>query len=251
VEDVHFLAHSAGAQVVTTFFSDPDSGVARLFDRPFPTATQSSQLLRLRTITLLNPDTKLSDFVVSDFKSMRRFCDHITVVGDRKDVALKWSERANGLLFSFKFIQTWFRLGCIPRSRSSLQRCCAEGCCQRNRHGQDRAFSHMPAVGRSIFSLYVFEEVDDDYDEEEGDHPPHAHSRHHRKWLDVDAIDTSSMETNVHQMRHAYFDLNKILVEDLHELIVTGKRASERSLLLHREGNIFSFCQAPACVVNQ
>lgn len=72
-----------------------------------------------------------------------------------------------------------------------------------------------------------------------------------RKWLDVDVIDTSSMETNVHQLRHAYFDLNKILVEDLHELIVTGRRAAERSLLLHREGNIFSFCQAPACVVNK
>lgn len=75
--------------------------------------------------------------------------------------------------------------------------------------------------------------------------------RYRRRWLDLDAIDTSSMEQNVHQLRHAYFDLNKILVEDLHELIVTGKRAGERSLLLHREGNFYSFCQAPACVVNR
>jgi hypothetical protein len=69
-------------------------------------------------------------------------------------------------------------------------------------------------------------------------------------WLDVDVIDTTWMDQNVHALRHSYFNLNPVLVEDLHDIVVTGKRAAERSLLLHREGNIFSYCSAPQCVVN-
>jgi len=69
--------------------------------------------------------------------------------------------------------------------------------------------------------------------------------------LDLDAIDTTWMETNVHAIRHNYFNLNPVLMDDLRELILTGRRAAERSLLLHREGNIYTYCQAPSCVVNE
>jgi hypothetical protein len=169
-------------------------------------------------------------------------------------------------------LRRWFRLRC-RRPWASCARQCINGSCRPHRHGSDRLFSRVLTVGKNIFSLYVRDlraksSRTSSVDEEGGSvlqqvgtssfDPMDANAssqpvprRHAKKWLDLDAIDTSSMETNVHQLRHAYFDLNKILVEDLHELIVTGKRAAERSLLLHREGNIFSFCQAPACVVNQ
>lgn len=298
VRDIHFLAHSAGSRIVTSGLRNGEHGERTALSKLFVDASSSrSDLLRLRTITLLNPDCPLNSFLARDFKAMRRVCDHITVVGDTKDGALYWSERANGFASTLQFIRQWFRCGCVPRRKRSYAICCracAEGCCRPYRHGVDRPFSNTLAVGRNIFSLYVREgssrsrssvaalnrtslssssssskraaatwldgddDDDSEADEEQDEHDEHRpyrypqhQSRHHKKWLDVDVIDTSSMETNVHQLRHAYFDLNKILVEDLHELIVTGKRAAERSLLLHREGNIFSFCQAPACVVNE
>eukprot|EP00992_Anisonema_acinus_P010910 TRINITY_DN6970_c0_g1_i3.p1 TRINITY_DN6970_c0_g1~~TRINITY_DN6970_c0_g1_i3.p1 ORF type:complete len:147 (-),score=22.50 TRINITY_DN6970_c0_g1_i3:140-580(-) len=69
-------------------------------------------------------------------------------------------------------------------------------------------------------------------------------------WLDMDVIDTSWMENNVHTVRHNYFTLNRELVEDLRELIVARKRATVRDRLLHRTGNVYSFLAAPSCVVN-
>ena len=71
-----------------------------------------------------------------------------------------------------------------------------------------------------------------------------------KMWLDLDAIDSTSLDSNVHPLAHNYFNLNGVLRNDLHELIVTGRRAAERSTLLHREGNIFSYASAPSYVVN-
>ncbi|KAH9261258.1 hypothetical protein BASA81_000962 [Batrachochytrium salamandrivorans] len=269
VRDIHFLAHSAGAQVVASGFTANAGGEAAdrtPLSKLFAENNQSSySLLRLRTVTFLNPDTPLSQFIHQDFRAIRRVCDHITIVGDSKDGALYWSEMANGVALTIQFLRRWFRCGCVPRTRRSCNVCCrvyAQGCCRPHRHGTDRPFSSQLAVGKNIFSLYLRDDrplLDDQDDEDVQDEPEDDDDdeeqaftrRSQKRWLDVDVIDTSSMETNVHQLRHAYFDLNKILVEDLHELIVTGKRAAERSLLLHREGNIFSFCQAPACVVNE
>ena len=58
------------------------------------------------------------------------------------------------------------------------------------------------------------------------------------------------MEPNTNTSYNHNFNSNRTLVEDLVELVVTGKRAVDRSLLLRREGNIFSYCSAPSCVVN-
>jgi hypothetical protein len=49
-------------------------------------------------------------------------------------------------------------------------------------------------------------------------------------------------------LRHSGFNVNPILLKDLEELIVTGRRAAERSTLLYREGNMYSYCHAPSFV---
>ena len=70
-----------------------------------------------------------------------------------------------------------------------------------------------------------------------------------RQWLDIDVIDSSNIDTNVAQWRHSAFNVNPILLKDLEELIITGRRAINRSTLIHREGNIFSYAHAPSFIV--
>jgi len=74
-------------------------------------------------------------------------------------------------------------------------------------------------------------------------------------WLDMDVIDTTFMDANVHAIRHNYFNLNRWVVDDLREIILTRKRAERReSRMLRRneteEGNVFNFLAAPGHIVN-
>ena len=66
-------------------------------------------------------------------------------------------------------------------------------------------------------------------------------------WMDLDAIDTTGLDTNIAGIRHSAFNLNPSLFRDIDELITTGKRAIDRSLI-YRDGNVFSYCSAPSFV---
>lgn len=69
--------------------------------------------------------------------------------------------------------------------------------------------------------------------------------------LDIDVIDTSYMDANVQPMRHNYFNLNHGLVEDIRDLLVTQRRAHQRTSRLEwLGGNVFAFLVAPSHVVN-
>lgn len=69
--------------------------------------------------------------------------------------------------------------------------------------------------------------------------------------LDIDVIDTSYMDANVHSMRHNYFNLNHGLIEDIRDLLVTQRRAHQRTSRLEWLGsNVFAFVVAPTHVVN-
>ena len=63
----------------------------------------------------------------------------------------------------------------------------------------------------------------------------------------TDVIDTTGLDTNIADIRHSAYNLNPSLLRDLEELVSTGKRAMDRSLL-YREGNMFSYCNAPSFV---
>ena len=67
-------------------------------------------------------------------------------------------------------------------------------------------------------------------------------------YLDLDVIDTSSLDANVHGLRHAYFNLNPFIVDDLAEIVTMRKRACMRLKLTHCVGNVWTFLAAPGHV---
>ena len=70
--------------------------------------------------------------------------------------------------------------------------------------------------------------------------------------LDLDVIDVSWMDMNVHSMRHNFFNVNRWMVDDLREIITTQARARLRtSRMTHRFGNVWSFLAAPRHIVNE
>lgn len=67
------------------------------------------------------------------------------------------------------------------------------------------------------------------------------------RYLDVDIIDNTSLEQNINAIRHSYFALNSMLVQDLLQIIHLGRgRAKERGRLRKRVGNVWSFLAAPS-----
>jgi esterase/lipase superfamily enzyme len=77
--------------------------------------------------------------------------------------------------------------------------------------------------------------------------------------LDMDVVDTSWMDANVHNIRHNIFNLNRWVIDDLREIFTERKRARQRSSRMMKrerggvegaEENVFVFLAAPAHVVN-
>ncbi|KAG0195854.1 hypothetical protein BGX28_000523 [Mortierella sp. GBA30] len=79
--------------------------------------------------------------------------------------------------------------------------------------------------------------------------------------LDVDVIDTTSLDVNIHSIRHNFFNLNRMLVDDLYDVVVLGRRAKEREGRLSsrwtfspegiENGEVYTFLCAPSYVVNK
>jgi hypothetical protein len=69
--------------------------------------------------------------------------------------------------------------------------------------------------------------------------------------LDMDIVDTTELDMNIHLARHSYFNLNKYIIDDLTEIIVHERRAREReSSLVLIKGNVYGFLTAPSYVMN-
>ena len=68
--------------------------------------------------------------------------------------------------------------------------------------------------------------------------------------LDVDVIDTTSLDNNVRLDRHSYFSVNKYVVDDIMDIVISQKRASGREYRLVSVGsNVYSILSAPSFVV--
>ncbi|CAG8609311.1 1883_t:CDS:2, partial [Diversispora eburnea] len=72
------------------------------------------------------------------------------------------------------------------------------------------------------------------------------------KLMNIDLIDTTQLDVNIHKIRHNFFNLNRLLVDDLCDIIIIGKRARERKSRLSRkvrgvgpEGVVYTFLVAP------
>jgi esterase/lipase superfamily enzyme len=68
-------------------------------------------------------------------------------------------------------------------------------------------------------------------------------------FLDIDIIDTGDLDSNMSERHHSFFNINRLMVDDLYDLIVTGKRAEERTSRLKQTGNVFRFTILPSSVV--
>ena len=258
IDHVHFMSHSMGVQTLLGAFRNKDDGTSSEVSNCFRLAdtddgADEDTLMTCKSITMLNPDFPLAAFVDHAFLSIRRVCSHITIVGDRGDQALWYSQLINGSAKYFGYSQPDILNGTEDLT------------------GPPKQF-HQRVMGRHIDALHTAEhDLDEPMDKDKGKamDQEHAVAMDHRmlfqkrrsqlsmatsdrsmdhRWLDVDVIDTTLLDTNIKDLRHSGFNVNPILLKDLEELIVTGRRAAERSTLLYREGNVFSYCHAPSFV---
>jgi len=69
--------------------------------------------------------------------------------------------------------------------------------------------------------------------------------------LDIDLIDTGDLDRNTNSSFHAFFNINRLMVDDLWDLIVLRKSARERTSRLKRAvGGIYRFCILPSSVLS-
>ena len=81
--------------------------------------------------------------------------------------------------------------------------------------------------------------------------PPSAPPGYRNQPLDMDVIDVSWMDNNVHSLRHSFFNVNRWIIDDLREILSTQRRARDRTArMTHRFANVYSFLAAPSYVVN-
>mmetsp|Transcript_54972 Transcript_54972/g.134798 ORF Transcript_54972/g.134798 Transcript_54972/m.134798 type:complete len:140 (+) Transcript_54972:3-422(+) len=67
--------------------------------------------------------------------------------------------------------------------------------------------------------------------------------------FDIDIVDTSDLQLNIGWQSHAFFNVNRSMVDDLASLIVENKAASERRERLRRIGGVYRFSLLPKGVV--
>mmetsp|Transcript_34282 Transcript_34282/g.54915 ORF Transcript_34282/g.54915 Transcript_34282/m.54915 type:complete len:742 (+) Transcript_34282:291-2516(+) len=224
IKGIHILTHSMGVQPLLGAFKAQENGeiseVAALLLGENPT-------MKCLSITLLNADYPLTAFIHRGFQTLRQVCSLITLVGNKKDSALFWAVISAHLLKN---------IVCKLPPKHML--------------GEGDFETSFKSLGREVSQLYR-KDADDTKGVYRKEPNPLLREHQMREWLDLDVIDTTWVDTNVHKLRHNYFSLNPALIDDLHELFTTKQRAMHRSSLLHREGNVYSYTQAPSCVVNQ
>jgi hypothetical protein len=282
VRNVHLMSHSMGVLTLVGSMVDKNDGSRSDCSLCFQLTPdcddttppedrneageqlEEKRLLLCRTITLLNPDFPLIPFQEHAFCSIRRICKTITVVGDKNDGALFWSQTVNGIAVRYGYRQPD---AILPNDSNKMQ------------------LKQLLTVGKCISSLYFPEDVasqrniiEHDYLIFKDDAPLLLRGTEdqvqEKYWMDLgtltyvslisitkkctlplkflnfratDVIDTTGLDTNIADIRHSAYNLNPSLLRDLEELVSTGKRAMDRSLL-YREGNIFSYCNAPSYV---
>ena len=252
------------------------SGPAPVGPPPVGPPPPPRRRLRLLTTTLMNPDTDLDRFVGVDYGRLRALCDHITVYADHSDRALWYSElfnrwRALGrrpFELHANELGTAVEAGGSPAERSPAER----SPCGRSYSPCGRSYG-LPPPRRQCTPTAGEEELTRARapvgTPPVGTPPalpalPALPSRRRARGapprppagkffvpLDVDVIECSWMDGNIHSMRHLFFNLNRHAVDDLREIFTTRNRARARtSRITHRFANVYSFLAAPSHVVN-
>lgn len=191
ITKVHILCHSLGGRVVMSAVSRFDQVFKPQGDSAASTSQPFGQDYRIQlgSVTLINPEASLSQFVKYQYDTIKTYTDLITLYSNKQDVAL----------FAAEFVN-WEKM-----------------------------------LGKSVHGL----------------HREILTAEEELIYLDMDVVDTSDLDVNMSGARHAYFNLNKFIVDDICDVIQNGKRALERGhRLLAMEGNVFGILSAPSYISN-
>jgi hypothetical protein len=233
---LHVIGHSMGAR---TFLSSLPKLTQVLTLAPGAQQTASpgdapGKKIPLATTLLMNPDSPIDRFVSIEFARLRRVCDHITLYADHSDGALWWSE----------IVHREKSLGKTPAGLVQVVDAATE--MPPISPNEPRSVRSSIGVVREHVSFGV-----DGTQRPERKAPPIAPEGKRVMPLDMDVVDVSWMDNNVHSVRHNFFNINRWMIDDLREIIITQKRARHRSArMTHRYANVWSFLAAPSYVVN-
>ncbi|CAD2109674.1 hypothetical protein YYG_02369 [Plasmodium vinckei petteri] len=345
IKQIHIITHSMGTRMFLLSFHDiVKGGLFSTIDEE-DNVENNQNKMKLITLTMMNPEYSLNDFVNKEYIFLRSYCTVISIYCDSNDKALKWAEIFSGTkslgknVFDLNVSKNNFSKWSISSSENNVfdsnkldcysiqidNKKCKKGVkndntnykyssshfdwenCEMASEKQKNTittcvkssmnkflnlsrFCYIKQkkieIKKDVYSSNI--SVDNEYVDQaakyntdykssfEGNHnkqnniplktnlhhqPPMFRNtllvftgiepnycyRDNRDWLDVDVIDTTWLGSNVHTLRHSYWSLNREIIEDIRELIVTRKRARQRtSRLDRREGNVWVYRVAPS-----
>ncbi|KAG3080924.1 hypothetical protein PI124_g19289 [Phytophthora idaei] len=264
---LNIIAHSMGARV---FFNSLNKGLLEevfLSTGSHTNIHRSTKKLELSTLTFCNPDYDRNDFVQygGGYDRARHFCSHITLYADSMDGALFYLEYLSMKSIAGPLNYSLGRRGHMihrdPEENEVAGRSDTQFLNWQNKdlasaQDLDLAYAavnqraNYPGVASFAYNRSRTHPTDDKsapYGTTRGEEDTPLH------YLDMDVIDTTWMDNNVHAIRHNYFNLNPTIVDDLRHLVVLKKRASSRPGLLKTTSaeNVYIFLVAPSHVKNK
>lgn len=198
-----------------------------------PSGAADAGKLRLATAVLMNPDSPLDKFIDNDFARLRHLCEHITLYADQADGALAWSEIVNrqrslgkqpfALNHRVNTDTTWS--GMVRHLGARLESEMREGMATISRtitgpssatspganSGPRRETPQMgrPAVRRATAAAAAGAAA------RWGRRGAAAEDEVELNPLDMDVIDVSWMDNNVHSLRHNFWNINRCAADGL------------------------------------
>ncbi|DAZ98688.1 TPA: hypothetical protein N0F65_008814 [Lagenidium giganteum] len=256
---INIIAHSMGARV---YFGALNRGfLDNIFKRRGHADTDDITRARLGTLTFCNPDYERNEFVRAggSYDRSREFCSCITLYADSLDGALFYSEFfTKGSLTAPLNYSLGKRVDMVhrdddPETRSSMASTdsdCASIHSSRVKWSEQELEMAVTNINQQAHFRGVQNFARTHTLQQHATDASEPKPSKQTNYLDVDVIDTTWMDQNVHAVRHNYFNINSTVVDDLRHLIVNKRRASTRPGLLRTEGNMFIFLVAPAHVKN-
>jgi len=257
---IHIFAHSQGPRIplgIADRLGEVFWDIDEIRDGAHEDSTEDSgpTKARLLSFTLLNSESPVKPFVTHQFQAYRRYTDMVTVYTDQEDGALdlaEWFTRLNyfepkepdyralgyttGGLYHKVTTETAVSLGPTELDLESGR-------------GPAVAASPTAPFSKSATELQVLGGGDTgigrvSWGGATTSRPGDA-AKVQKRWLDLDVVDTTLLKVNVQALRHAYFSLQRSLVDDLFDIICRGLRARDRERLLHVNENLYGFLVAP------
>ncbi|GMF24969.1 unnamed protein product [Phytophthora lilii] len=183
--------------------------------------------MKLSTLTFCNPDYERNEFVKfgGAYDRVRRFCNLITLYADNMDGALFYSEYLSKTSLTgplnYSLGRRAFMIHRDPEDQEEKEQPDLQiSDWQLPLHSMDQAYAMInqsakyPGVTALAYNRRRAPSLPEDlsHDKTRGGKCKEAPSP---RYLDMDVIDTTWMDNNVHAIRHSYFNLNPTIVSIL------------------------------------